>query len=194
MKGISKLSRSERMWAVYAAYGKAMMSAHSLEGKLAALLIARESGESYTKTQFQTKREKIDKLTLGTLVERFLMEFEPTNEVTHALKTIVPIRNELVHRISKYILHATLITHWEEGVVSELLKITDSFLEVISKLQPFTDYWLSEIRIEYEELFQAELAKHPGISAQIAVKTHTTVIPAKAGIHGGVCGFPPSRE
>lgn len=163
MTRIAKLSRPDRMWTVYAAYGKAMMSAHSLESQIAALLLTRASMAPGTKVQFQATRMKLDKLTLGPLIERFVVEFKPSEDLSRGLEALLPVRNELAHRVSTRILLAAREVRWEEGVVSDLLRITESFLEAKSRIQPFADDWFAEMGVEYEQLLEAELAKHPGV-------------------------------
>ena len=150
------------MVAVYAAYGRAMMAAHSLEARLAALLLTRLAAQ-FSKEAFRRERDELDRLTLGSLIRRFIREFEPSERVTNSLRNALCVRNDLAHRISNRILMAAQEARWEEGTTAELMEVADCFAGVRSELDPLVAKFFSALGIREQELLERELAKYPGI-------------------------------
>ena len=161
MESFSQLNSAERIIAVHAAYGKAMIAAHSLELRIAAILFAR--AEEDVKIGKSVDSGAIDRLTLGQLINRFLLEFSPPEELAKELDDMLYFRNELAHRISKTILSAAQRKHWEEKVVSELYEISSYFAEASHSLQPFIDAFLSKHGLTLEPLLDRLLVNYPGI-------------------------------
>jgi hypothetical protein len=75
MNTINSLSPAARMYAVYAAYGKAMMDAHMLEKQLATLLTCRLIDRTTPGTGREEDISKLKKMTMGSLITKFIVDF-----------------------------------------------------------------------------------------------------------------------
>ena len=162
MPGTADLSSQETKIAIYAAYGRAMLAAHSLELRLAALLITRLVGDNLPIQQVQTAQAKIEKLTMGQLIKRFLQEFKPSEDIKEELNHMLHLRNELAHRIAKLILHSAQAPNWEAQLNAELAELTTYFGETREALQPYINDWINKHGVSNAELLNRGLTLYPG--------------------------------
>ena len=144
--------------AVYAAYGKAMIAAHSLERRMAALLLVRRAEKIESKIAVEVT--DIDRLTLGQLIGHFAHEFSPPAALTTELGNMLYFRNLLAHRISHKILSAAQKDGWEENLVIELYEISGHFKETSEALQPYIDSCLSSFSLAYNSLMEKLLPRY----------------------------------
>jgi hypothetical protein len=163
MTTAATLSRQERMFTVYAAYGRVMMAAHSLERRLAALLVTRAADRRSSKEVFRAEQAKIDHLPLGLLIKRFISEFQPEEQLVEELDNMLYFRNDLAHRISDLVLRAAQRAQWEEKVLTELTDITEYFRETREMLEPYAAEWFAKHAVSEHELLTKALAMYPGI-------------------------------
>jgi len=157
------LSLQERIFTVYAAYGRAMMAAHSLERRLAALLVTRAADRRSSKEIFHAEQAEIDHLPLGPLIKRFISDFQPEERLVEELDNMLYFRNDLAHRISDLILCAARQEQWEEKVFTELTDITEYFRETREMLEPYAAEWFARHSISKHEVLTKVLAMYPGI-------------------------------
>ena len=163
MLDLEDMDPHTRLWLVYAAYGQAMLNAHQLEKKLSSLLIAREAETSYNAEQHKQIFEEIDRLTLGSLVKRFLIEFSPSEEITEELDNMLYFRNELTHRISDMFLNANHHPQWESRLIEEIQNISTYFSETRALLDPYSKAYLDRAGLTPERLVTIGKALYPNI-------------------------------
>lgn len=166
MTALQNLSAQERMILVHAAYGRAMLYAHSLEKRLSSLLICQVVATSQSKWEQDEAIAEIERLPLGILIKRFVTEYSPTETLRDELDNMLFFRNELAHRISAAVLSAAFKTDWEESVIEEMHQITEYFLETIALLKPYSQEWLSKFGWTNEELLEIGYAVYPGAKAR----------------------------
>lgn len=163
MKAVRDFSPAERMYAVYASYGKAMMAAHSLERCLAVLMIIHVTDRIQLGPERTKAIERIDKLPLGPLIESFCGAYAHTDDLAEELSNMLFFRNELAHRISDTILGATAEREWEDRVIQELTECTAMFRETRSLLEPYSAQWCEKHGINLKQLMEKAFNLYPGI-------------------------------
>ena len=163
MERIRDLPPATRMYAVFAAYGKAMMSAHTLERRLAGLIIASVTDTSLPGAEKTTEIERVGRLTLGQLIKEFNASHSPQEELAEELDNMLFFRNELAHRIADTILAAAVEREWEEHIVQELTEYASMFSETSELLRPYTDAWFANHSIDQHKILEAVLKLYPGI-------------------------------
>lgn len=163
MNSVREFSPSERIYAVYAAYGKSMMAAHGLEKFLAALMIIHATEATQPGATRSREIAKIDRMTLGPLIAEFSSAYSPSEEVMEELSNMLYFRNELTHRISDSILWATSEHEWEDRVIGKLSEWTFMFRETKELLESYSAEWFRRQDINQQQLLARALVFHPGI-------------------------------
>jgi hypothetical protein len=151
------------MYAVYAAYGKAMMAAHSLERQIATLLIVHVTEKTVPGLQREEEIDRIGKITMGQLISRFKLAYSPSDELQEELDNMLFFRNELAHRIVDTVLHATMQREWEGELIQELSEWTEMFHATKMLLEPYSEDWFRKHGIDQSKLLQGFLSIYPGI-------------------------------
>lgn len=158
------LTNAEKMLAVHAAYGRAMLYAHGLEKRLSALLIANTVDQKKSREDTKEEIASIDRLTLGSLIKRVASEYELSDDLLEELDNMLSFRNELAHRISNQLLAATREQAWEEKTVVELGEIATYFRRTSAALSPFVSEWFSNNGFDQAEILRRALTQYPGIA------------------------------
>lgn len=164
MERIRDLPPATRMYAVYAAYGKAMMSAHAVERKLAAILLAHYTDTIAPGLTRDTSIQHLDRMTFGQLIKEFVATHGPSDDLAEELDNMLFLRNDLAHRIADTILRATMVREWEEGLITKLMEWDLMFRDASDLLKPFSDRWIQKHDINYDNMLSAVLNLYPGIS------------------------------
>jgi hypothetical protein len=168
MTSINSFSRAERLYSVYAAYGEAILMAHSLEKHLAALLTCHATDLKLSKLEMARELEKVSKMTMGQLAAKFCEIFNPDENVREELGNMLYFRNDLTHRISNSMLFAARERDWDTKLLQELSEIAQMFVETRQLLKPYSEKWLAENQINMNEMVLKLLAFYPGISKRAA--------------------------
>ncbi len=128
---ISKILATIELYALEAAYGRAVLAAYSLEQTLYVLLVIRlpKAVVSNKRETFDHEQKKLQKLTLGRLVERVIAEFEIHDHWQEELDNMVYFRNRLVHSIAVDITTSVLRHGNKQRIVEELEEIRSYFIE-----------------------------------------------------------------
>ncbi len=163
MKPINLLSRQERLYAVYAAYGESMIASHSLEGHLKSLLVTHAHDQKLSKLDFDSEKVKLDRLTLGQLIAKFCAAFNPTESLQEELENMLFFRNELAHRFAEIVLSAATERNWEVKLVTQLHEWTQMFKETQQLLEPYKAAWLAKHEIDLSSLVERSIEFYPGI-------------------------------
>jgi hypothetical protein len=171
MERISDLSRADRMYAVYMAYGKSMISAHALERLLAAILVAYVCDTTPPGQPRSDGIERIDRMTFGQLLREFVSTHSPTDDLVEELENMLYFRNELAHRMADTITAAAMDKDWEERLVQKLMEWDVMFRETSDLLRPIINGWVEEHKIDFEKVLSAVLKLYPGISTDAEERT-----------------------
>ena len=154
------LTPSEKLFLVEAAYGRAMLRAHGIEKSLATWLIcsahARDMADSSKPTPASIKR-----LTLGTLVERFIAEAAPSRDLMLKLRELLDLRNNLAHRISDQLECAALQIDWHEHALVELNEAVERIAECRQSLLPHMEQARTLAGISEEEVVAEIRRRYP---------------------------------
>ena len=138
---------------IWAVYGRAMMGAHRLEKKLSLLLVERATDTCPSSDLREQAIKAIDRLTLGPLIDRFLTEFAPSENLVEELDNMLYFRNKLTHRISDMVLNAAnRQTQWTSRLVEEIENISTYFSETCALLEPYSKEWMDGKGITQERL------------------------------------------
>ena len=166
MNSLTALSPAQRMYAVYAAYGKAMMVAHSLERQLATLLIVYVTEKTAPGPQREEELGRIGRITMGQLISRFTVAYSPSEELQEELDNMLFFRNELAHRIVDSVVSATMEKEWEGKLIQELSEWTEMFRETTKLLEPYSEAWFRKQGIDRNKLLQNILSIYPGVGVR----------------------------
>jgi hypothetical protein len=164
MERIRDLLPATRMYAVYAAYGKAMMSAHALERHLAAILVTHISDTTAPGQDRTAAIERLDRMTFGQLIKEFVSTHSPAEKLMEELDNMLYFRNDLAHRMADTVLAAAMAHEWEERLIERLTEWDLMFRETNDLLRPFTNRWIEKHNINYDKVFSAVLKLYPGIT------------------------------
>jgi hypothetical protein len=158
------------LFAVYAAYGRATIAAHSLERALSSLLIATLVDRKLPREKFEADVARFERMTLGPLIERFNQWFSPAEELQEELDNMLYFRNKLIHDISGTVLHRAREVDWEQRVIQELTDITTYFLETREMLRDYSEKWLTSHGLSYAKLLKIGIEMYPGAAKRIPVE------------------------
>lgn len=163
---VESLSREERLCAVFAAYGRAMLDAHGLELRLATLL----SVQIYLTGGSQDEQSKavtrIEQQPMGSLIRNFITYYRPSDALMEELDNMLYFRNELVHRISNMILLAATKENWETPLINELIEISEMFNNTQKLLEPFMAEYRSKVGMPEEAMLDLGRRLYPGVRRQ----------------------------
>lgn len=148
--------------AVEAAYGRAVMAAHSLERNLGFLLMTRIVGSERRDVELQLNQ--IKRLPLGLLISRFVEEFGVGEGLQEELDNMLYFRNELVHRISDKTLCKALDSDWRHRLAQDLIEIEGYFRETNVLLEPYIDSWLSAHDLTRSQLLSIGTEIYKGLA------------------------------
>jgi hypothetical protein len=159
---------SLKMHLIYAAYGRAMMRAHSLEMKLSTILM----GHSIKNKRIPAPM-KIKQMTFGLLVKTFIQEFRPSDYLEEELDNMVYFRNELAHRISDIVFNAIGGKgEWHEKIIIELSEIESYFAETDELLSPYFQECYEITNTSKETLLNIAQAIYPKLLEDDSFKSH----------------------
>lgn len=153
-----------RIFILQATYGQAMLSAHALERKVASLLVAKLQEKRAKGVELDLAIEKINRLTFGPLIERFVAEFAVDDELQEELDNMLYFRNELTHRISDMVLRKGAKVDWQERLLKELVEIDSYFRETSGMLNKYVDQWLEGVGLSRRKLVEIAFKLYPGFS------------------------------
>lgn len=153
---------------VEAAYGRALLSAHALERGVGSLLITNLGRSKLSGLALDEAIEKIKRLTLGPLIERFIQEFKVNDALEEELDNMLYFRNELAHRISDMVLTKAAERGWRRRLARELLEISSYFREAVNMLDEYVDAYLHSIGVPRERLMEIGCMLYPGIADVLA--------------------------
>ncbi|SDU67695.1 hypothetical protein [Desulfobacula phenolica] len=143
---------------IYAAYGRAVLFAHSLERNLVVLLSTRlAEAHHMQKDVFEAEQSKIKKMTLGRLIKQACNEFKFSPYWAEELDNVLFFRNRLVHDISEIITDHM----WEHGdknkIINEIDEIASYFEAADKYVLGIVFEWFDEKGVEKASLY--EIAK-----------------------------------
>lgn len=168
MYDFAALSSQERFFLVQAEYGKTMLRAHSLERRLATLLICHATFAEDRKQSLESEINKIKRLPLGPLIEKFVETFPASEELVEELDHLLFFRNELAHRISDTIIYAAMQADWEQRVVTELADIRSYFIDAEPMLEPYMETFKQKLGVSKAKMYEIMLKVYPGIAGSLA--------------------------
>lgn len=154
MSGKVVLSDQDWLLLVYATYGKTMLQAHSLELTLKTLLIFHLETYSERHVSINDSIVKLNRMTLGMLIDEFLKRFSPNEELAEELDNLLFYRNLLTHRISDFIINKAINPNLYETVINELEEIRGYFIEVKPLLEPYMSAARSKLGVSKEQLLE----------------------------------------
>ncbi len=155
---LDTLTGEEQLYAVFAAYGRAMLNAHGLELQLATLLSVRTIFAGGTKDERIRALARIEQQPMGNLIRDFIASYEPSEEIMEELDNMLYFRNELAHRVSRMILIAATKGDWKIPLIKELTEISEMFRDTGRLLEPFMEACRNQVGVP-EEIMQ-ELGRH----------------------------------
>lgn len=168
MHDLDALSSQERLFLVQAEYGKIMLRAHGLERRLATLLICHEAFAGDRKSSLDSEINKIKRLPLGPLIDKFADTFSASEELIEELDNLLFFRNELAHRISDTIIYAAMKADWERRVITELSEIRSHFIDAEPMLEPYMEIFKQKLGVSDAKMHEIMLKVYPGIESSIA--------------------------
>lgn len=145
-----------------------MLRAHGLERRLATLLICHATLAGDRKASLDSEIDKIKKLPLGLLINKFAETFSPCEDLIEELDNLLFFRNELVHRISDTIIHAAMQVEWEKKVITELIEIRSYFSDAEPLLRPYMEVFNQSFGVSKEKKQEIMHKVYPGIASSIA--------------------------
>ena len=148
---------------LHACYGKAVLSAHLLEMRLALFLECHAVEHGY-----RAPHDAIQKMTLGVLVNEFIDKYDPSETLVEELDNMVFFRNELAHRISNMIFRRAAGADWHERIIQELIHIDGFFRDTIALLSPYTDNCHRILGVTELQLRRIASRVYPGLADAIS--------------------------
>ena len=139
------------------------MAAHSLERRLGALLVARICERALSQSDHATAMATHNRLPLGVLIERFIQEYVPPEDLVEELDNMLYFRNELTHRVSEQVVAACRTAKWEETFIAEMFEITTYFRETNDALRPYTTEWFLKNGLCESEVIEKAITLYPGV-------------------------------
>lgn len=164
---LEDLSRHERLLVVHAAYGRAMLDAHSLELTLCTLLFVRAAIQEHSESERQNDQSRLERLTLGELMREFNAAYSPSENIQEELDNMLYFRNELTHRISQMILLAATRCEWEARMIEELSEISQMFRETKALLEPFIEDCWKRLGCSDEKMREVMYRLYPGVVREV---------------------------
>lgn len=159
---LDTLTREERLYGVFAAYGRAMLTAHGLELRLTTLLSIRIVLDGGAENEQRRALAKIEQQPMGGLVRDFIAIFEPSEDVMEELGNMLYFRNELSHRISKMMLLSASKGDWEAPLILKLEEMSQMFIDTERLLEPFMVEYRSKIGVPEETIEELGRRFYPG--------------------------------
>ena len=138
----SKITKSLEIYALDAAYGRAMLEAHTLELFLSNLLILGLVDNGLSKEQYNSECNKIKKKTMGRLISGVIGKYEVSNYLQQELDNCLFFRNRLAHQISDDIISSHMNGDGKNGIIIELGEISGYFIETKEELEKLINTWL----------------------------------------------------
>lgn len=119
------------MYSVHAAYGSAMLTAHSLELSFKTLLkfFVIDKNE---KQETKSKLQKIEKMTLGMLIAELCKHIDFGDYWEDEFDNCLFFRNQLTHNIADDIISASISSGNNEKFINNLAEIKSYFIEAQS--------------------------------------------------------------
>lgn len=158
------LSPQEQLLLVQAEYGKTMLRAHGLERSLATLLICHVTFAGDHKASLDFEINKIKRLPLGLLINKFLETFSASEDLIEELDNLLFFRNDLAHRISDTIIYAAMSVDWEKKVIAELVDIRSYFTDAEPLLQPYMEVFNQKLGVSDAKMQEIMNKLYPGIA------------------------------
>jgi len=142
MMNESEILKSLERHVLDAAYGRAMLEAHSLELCLANLLVLRLVDDGFSDEKYKSEYAKIKKKTMGKLISKVVEKYEISDYWQEELDNCLFFRNRLTHQISDDIVSSHINGDEENKLITELEEIKGYFIETKLELDKLVDYWL----------------------------------------------------
>lgn len=159
---LDTLTREERLYGVFAAYGRAMLGAHGLELRLATLLSVRVILTGGTKDEQSRALTRIEQQPMGRLIQDFIASCGPSEEIMEELDNMLYFRNELAHRVSRMILLAATNEDWEVPLIKELTEMSETFSDTEKLLEPFMAEYRNKVGVPEETMHELVRRLYPG--------------------------------
>lgn len=159
---LDSLPREERLYAVFAAYGRAMLDAHGLELRLATLLSVRIFFGGGPQDEQSKALTKIEQQPMGNLIRDFITHYRPSEALMEELDNMLYFRNELAHRISGMILLAAKNEDWETPLIKELTEMSEIFNDTQKLLEPFMAECRNKVGVPEETMRELGRRLYPG--------------------------------
>jgi hypothetical protein len=123
---ITKLIESLQAYVLHAAYGRAMLQAHSLELSLANLLITNLVDQKMDEDRFMSEFARIKRLTMGKLIAEVIGKYEISDYWKEEFDNALYFRNRLTHRICEDIISSHFTEDGKTKLISEIGFLTQT--------------------------------------------------------------------
>lgn len=161
---LDSLTHEERLYAVFAAYGRAMLDAHGLELRLATLLSVRVILAGGTEDEQSRTLARIEQQPMGCLIRDFIATYEPSEEIMEELDNMLHFRNELAHRVSRMILFASTNKDWESHLITRLTEMSEMFSDTEKLIEPFMAEYRNKVGVPEATMHELAQRFYLGVS------------------------------
>ncbi len=147
---------------LHATYGKALLTSHQVERRLALLVQCHAISHGYS-----VPLEAIKKMTLGMLAAEFIKKYDPSDSLVEELDAMVFFRNELAHRISDMIVCRAATKDWHDKIVRQLIDIDIDFRNTNRLLTPYIENCYHVLGVTEQQLGDIARRVFPGLEEAI---------------------------